>query len=34
VAASIDASNWWVQYHTSDNPPGPPITCGQVMLTP
>ena len=29
VNAPIDAANWWVQYHASDSPPGPPITCGQ-----
>lgn len=32
VNAPIDASSWWIQYHTSDNPPGPPIACGQVVL--
>jgi plastocyanin len=31
VSGSIDTSNWWVQYHVSDSPPGPPISCGQVM---
>ncbi|HZR99241.1 MAG TPA: cupredoxin family copper-binding protein [Chloroflexota bacterium] len=29
VNAPIDLSNWWVQYHASDNPPGAPIACGQ-----
>jgi plastocyanin len=29
VNAPIDLSTWWVQYHASDNPPGPPIACGQ-----
>jgi plastocyanin len=31
VSAPLDTSNWWVQYHVSDSPPGPGITCGQVM---
>ncbi|HEY7068110.1 MAG TPA: cupredoxin family copper-binding protein [Chloroflexota bacterium] len=29
VNAPIDLSTWWVQYHASDSPPGPPIACGQ-----
>jgi hypothetical protein len=29
VNAPLDAANWWVQYHASDSPPGPPIACGQ-----
>jgi hypothetical protein len=32
VNASIDAPSWWIQFHTSDNPPGPPIACGPVAL--
>ena len=32
VNASIDAASWWIQFHTSDNPPGPPIACGPVAL--
>jgi hypothetical protein len=32
VNAAIDAANWWIQYHTGDNPPGPPIACGPVVL--
>ncbi|MBX5490402.1 MAG: CHRD domain-containing protein [Chloroflexi bacterium] len=33
VNAPIDTSNWWVQYHQSVTPPGPGITCGQVMAS-
>jgi plastocyanin len=29
VNAPVDLNVWWVQYHASDNPPGPPIACGQ-----
>jgi plastocyanin len=29
VNAPLDLSTWWVQYHAGDNPPGPPIACGQ-----
>ncbi|HLH21977.1 MAG TPA: cupredoxin family copper-binding protein [Chloroflexota bacterium] len=29
VNAPMDLSTWWVQYHASDNPPGPGIACGQ-----
>jgi hypothetical protein len=32
VNASIDAPSWWIQFHTGDNPPGPPIACGPVTL--
>lgn len=30
VDAPLELGTWWVQYHASDSPPGPPITCGQV----
>jgi plastocyanin len=30
VDAPLDLDTWWVQYHASDSPPGPPIACGQV----
>jgi plastocyanin len=30
VDAPLDLGTWWVQYHTSDSPPGTAIACGQV----
>jgi hypothetical protein len=32
VNAPIDAGSWWVQYHSGENPPGPPVACGPVVL--
>jgi hypothetical protein len=34
VNAALDTSQWWVQYHASDSPPGAPVTCGQVLAGP
>ena len=31
VEAPLDPAVWWVQYHASDSPPGPGITCGPVQ---
>jgi hypothetical protein len=34
VNAPIDPESWWIQYHTSESPPGPPIACGPVVARP
>jgi plastocyanin len=34
VNAPVDPATWWVQYHASESPPGPPIACGQPTPAP
>lgn len=33
VNAPLDPNTWWIQYHESVSPPGPGVTCGQVMAS-
>jgi plastocyanin len=33
VNAPLDPNTWWIQYHQSASPPGPGVTCGQVMAS-
>lgn len=31
VAAPLDTSTWWIQYHAGESPPGPGIACGALQ---